>query len=122
MGLILRNLSHTSKFLKIISSRSNKRSSGSSSEKLSPAKTELFDEVDDSETPVEAESNNPVESIDIAAHSLSTKRRVLIPLDIPPIDIVHSGRDGLITFNQAIILITKAFCLIPNSIHLKAQS
>ncbi|MDO8335595.1 MAG: IS66 family transposase, partial [Candidatus Saccharibacteria bacterium] len=62
---------------------------GSSSEKLSPTQTGLFDEADDTEATVEADSNNPVESIDIPAHSRSAKRRVSIPADIPRVDIVH---------------------------------
>lgn len=66
---------------------------GSSSEKLSPTQTGLFDEADDTEATVEADSNNPVESIDIPAHSRS-KRRVSIPADIPRIDIVHDVPDG----------------------------
>jgi transposase len=61
---------------------------GSSSEKLSPTQTGLFDEADDTEATVEADSNNPAGSIDIPAHSRS-KRRVSIPADIPRIDIVH---------------------------------
>lgn len=66
---------------------------GSSSEKLSPAQTGLFDEADDTEATVEADSNNPVESIDIPAHSRSAKRRVSIPADLPRIDIVHDLPD-----------------------------
>ena len=65
---------------------------GSSSEKLSPAQTGLFDEADDTEAMVEADRNNPVESIDIPAHSRS-KRRASIPADIPRIDIVHDLPD-----------------------------
>lgn len=66
---------------------------GSSSEKLSPTQAGLFDEADDAEATVEADSNSPVESIDIPAYSRS-KRRVSIPADIPRIDIVHDVPDG----------------------------
>jgi transposase len=65
---------------------------GSSSEKLSPAQTGLFDEADDTEATVQADSNNSIESIDIPAHSRS-KRRVSIPADIPRIDMVHDLPD-----------------------------
>jgi transposase len=66
---------------------------GSSSEKLSPTQAELFDEADDNTEQVEADSNNPVDLIEIPAHTRSTKRRVSIPVHIPRVDIIHDLPD-----------------------------
>ena len=66
---------------------------GSSSEKLSPTQAELFDEADDNAEQLEADSNNPVDLIEIPAHTRSTKRRVSIPADIPRVDIIHDLPD-----------------------------
>jgi transposase len=66
---------------------------GSSSEKLSPAQSELFDEADDNTEQVETDSNNPVDLIEIPAHTRSTKRRVSIPVHIPRVDIIHDLPD-----------------------------
>jgi transposase len=66
---------------------------GSSSEKLSPTQAELFDEADDNAEQVKTDSNNPVDLIEIPAHTRSTKRRVSIPADIPRVDIIHDLSD-----------------------------
>lgn len=66
---------------------------GSSSEKLSPAQTGLFDEADGDTADIEADNVAAIDTIDIPAHSRSTKRRVSIPADIPRIDIVHDLTD-----------------------------
>lgn len=65
---------------------------GSSSEKLSPAQTGLFDEADGDTAEIEADNVAAIDTIDIPAHSRS-KRRVSIPADIPRIDIVHDLPD-----------------------------
>ena len=66
---------------------------GSSSEKLSPSQTELFNEADGDEPEIEAEQDNAVNSITIPAHTRRTKRRVSIPADIPRVDIIHDLSD-----------------------------
>ena len=66
---------------------------GSSSEKLSPAQAELFDEADDDAAKIDADNVTAVNTIEIPAHTRSTKRRVSIPADIPRVDIIHDLPD-----------------------------
>jgi transposase len=66
---------------------------GSSSEKLSPTQTELFDEADGDTAEIEADNVAAVDTIDIPAHTRSTKRRASIPADIPRVDIIHDLPD-----------------------------
>jgi transposase len=65
----------------------------SSSEKLSPAQTELFDEADGDAAEIEADHVASIDAIEIPAHTRSTKRRVSIPADIPRVDIIHDLPD-----------------------------
>jgi transposase len=66
---------------------------GSSSEKLSPAQAELFDEADGDAVEIETEQNSSSTIIEIPAHTRNTKRRVSIPADIPRVDIIHDVPD-----------------------------
>ena len=68
---------------------------GSLSEKLSPTQAELFDEADGDTAEIETEQNSSSSSntIEIPAHTRSTKRRVSIPADIPRVDIIHDLPD-----------------------------
>ena len=66
---------------------------GSSSEKLSPAQAELFDEADGDAEKIEADNVASIGTIEIPAHTRSIKRRVSIPADIPRIDIIHDLPD-----------------------------
>jgi transposase len=66
---------------------------GSSSEKLSPTQTELFDEADGNTAEIEADNATPINTLEIPAHTRSTKRRVSIPADIPRVDIIHDLPD-----------------------------
>lgn len=66
---------------------------GSSSEKLSPAQTELFDEADGDAAKIDADNINAADTIEIPAHTRSSKRRVSIPADIPRVDIIHDLSD-----------------------------
>ena len=66
---------------------------GSSSEKLSPTQAELFDEADGNAAAIEAEQNFSSNTIEIPAHTRSTRRRVSIPADIPRVDIIHDLPD-----------------------------
>jgi transposase len=66
---------------------------GSSSEKLSPAQAELFDEADGDAAEIENENAASINIIEIPAHPRSTKRRVSIPADIPRVDIIHDLPD-----------------------------
>lgn len=66
---------------------------GSSSEKLSPAQTELFDEADGNAVEIEADHVASIDAIEIPAHTRSTKRRVSIPAHIPRVDIIHDLPD-----------------------------
>jgi transposase len=63
---------------------------GSSSEKLSPTQAELFDE---SEGDDEFDIHDATTTIEIPAHTRSTKRRVSIPAELPRIDIIHDLPD-----------------------------
>lgn len=66
---------------------------GSSSEKLSPTQTELFDEADGDMAEIDADNVTSVDTIEIPAHTRSTKRRVSIPADIPRVEIIHDLPD-----------------------------
>jgi transposase len=66
---------------------------GSSSEKLSPTQAELFDEADGDVAEIEADHVASIDTIEIPAHTRSTKRRVSIPADIPRVDILHDLPD-----------------------------
>lgn len=66
---------------------------GSSSEKLSPTQAELFDEADDDAAGIEADNVTAIDTVEIPAHTRSTKRRVSIPADIPRVDIIHDLPD-----------------------------
>jgi transposase len=66
---------------------------GSSSEKLSPTQTELFDEADGDSEDMAGEQCAADNTIDIPAHTRSTKRRISIPADIPRVDIIHDLPD-----------------------------
>lgn len=66
---------------------------GSSSEKLSPAQTELFDEADGASAEIEADDVVAIDTVEVPAHTRSTKRRVSIPANIPRVDIVHDLPD-----------------------------
>jgi transposase len=66
---------------------------GSSSEKLSPAQTELFNEADSDAVEIETDNTASINTIEIPAHTRSTKRRVSIPADIPRVDIIHDLPD-----------------------------
>lgn len=66
---------------------------GSSSEKLSPTQAELFDEADGDTAEIEADHAASTDTIEIPAHTRSTKRRVSIPADIPRVDIIHDLPD-----------------------------
>jgi len=66
---------------------------GSSSEKLSPAQAELFDEADDDAAEIGADVAAAIDAVEIPAHTRSTKRRVSIPADIPRVDIIHDLPD-----------------------------
>jgi transposase len=66
---------------------------GSSSEKLSPTQTELFDEADSGAAEIAADNATSINTIEIPAHTRSTKRRVSIPADIPRVDIIHDLPD-----------------------------
>ncbi len=66
---------------------------GSSSEKLSPAQAELFDEADGDAAEMEDDHVASIDTIEIPAHTRSAKRRVSIPADIPRVDIIHDLPD-----------------------------
>jgi transposase len=66
---------------------------GSSSEKLSPAQVELFDEADGDVAEMDADNIAAIDTIEIPAHTRSTKKRVSIPADIPRVDIIHDLPD-----------------------------
>src|SRR6187402_1195862 len=66
---------------------------GSSSEKLSPAQAELFDEADDDAAEIGADVAAAIDAVEIPAHTRSTKRRVSIPADIPRVDVIHDLPD-----------------------------
>jgi transposase len=66
---------------------------GSSSEKLSPTQAELFDEADGDAAEMDADNVASINTIEIPAHTRSTKRRVSIPADIPRVDILHDLPD-----------------------------
>lgn len=66
---------------------------GSSSEKISPTQTELFDEADGDAAEMEADNAPSINLIEIPVHTRSTKRRVSIPTDIPRVDIIHDLPD-----------------------------
>ncbi len=61
---------------------------GSSSEKLSPTQAELFDEPEGDE---ECEIHDA--TIEIPAHTRSTKRRVSIPAELPRVEVIHDLPD-----------------------------
>jgi transposase len=67
---------------------------GSSSEKLSPTQAELFDEADGDAAEAETDNTASTNTIEIPAHTRSTKRRVSIPADIPRVDIIHDLPDA----------------------------
>lgn len=66
---------------------------GSSSEKLSPAQAELFDEADGDVAEIETDNAASINTIEIPAHTRSTKRRVSISADIARVDIIHDLSD-----------------------------